>query len=66
MNTLTPPPLTPKIKVHLDLTVGEKQAMERLAQSGYSVEDRTQVSVIRKMLRKAWEEHFPGEEFPQG
>lgn len=62
MNTHTP---TPKVRVHIDLTVGERLALQRLAEEGYSIKT-TKVSVVRELLQKAWEEKFPGEEFPTG
>lgn len=52
------------------LTKAEQRAIERLAMAGYvmepnSLKGMTEVGVIRKALRDAWETKFPNEPFPE-
>lgn len=52
------------------LTKAEQKAIEKLAMAGYVMEPNslkgiTEVGVIRKALRDAWEKKFPNEPFPK-
>lgn len=58
----TPPP---KVATTLKLYPAEKRAFDLLVQAGYSFPADSMVGVVRKMLRKTWEEEFPGVPFPE-
>lgn len=45
-------------------TPAEIQALQGLAQAGYAFPQASEVGVIRKALRLAWEAQFPGVAFP--
>ena len=53
------------------LSEGEVAAIHALAQAGHVLEPenfkgRTEIGVMRKLIRDAWAIKFPGQQFPTG
>jgi len=61
----TYPKSTPKVRKNFMVTPAEDKALAELVRAGYPFPAESEVGALRKMIRQAWKDTFPGIPFPQ-